>query len=351
MTARGRARTAAGALPVALLALSVACGSDEPLDAGPSAIAERGRIERIVVATGTIEPEREVETRPRISGIVERIHVEAGDPVALDQPLLEIDKELLEVSRREAAARLEGAESELRFASNDLERAQALHTRGASTEQERDQARAHHEAALAAVARDRAALESLDVQLRHATVRSPLAGRVLDIYVEEGSAVSAVTSPTGGTALLSLAAEARLHLEGLVDENEIARIAVGQAARVKTEAYGDEVFEGRVRDIAPIGERRQNVTYFEVEVELSGENSLKLLPRMSGDAEIIAEVVEDALWIPETALLYDGDRIYVEVLNGVPERIHEQDIEVNIVDKGRIQVVRGLEAGQQVRLK
>ena len=76
------------------MALSASCGGDEPLEAGPSAIAERGRIERIVIATGTIEPEHEVETRPRISGIVERIHVEAGDPVAVDQPLLEIDKEL-----------------------------------------------------------------------------------------------------------------------------------------------------------------------------------------------------------------------------------------------------------------
>ena len=210
---------------------------------------------------------------------------------------------------------------------------------------------ARHEAAKARVARDRAALESLDVRVRYATVRSPLAGRVLDVYIEEGSAVSAVTSPTGGTALLSLAGAEQLHLRGLVDENEIARIRVGQQARVKTEAYVDEIFTGRVRDVAPIGERRQNVTYFEVEVELSGANTQKLRPRMSGDAEIVVEVVEEALWIPETALLYDGDRIYVEVTNGVPAGVRQVDVEVNIVDDGRVQVTNGLEVGTEVRLQ
>ncbi len=349
MTAGSFKRAAAGAGTAALLL--VGCGAGEDVEAGPSARVERGRIERIVIATGTVEPEREVEVRPRISGIIEKIHVEAGDPVELDQPLLEIDRELLEVQRREAAARLEGSRSELRFAQNDLDRALALHARGAGTEQERAVARARHEAARARAARDRAALESLEVQLRYATVRSPLSGYVLDVYVEEGSAVSAVTAPTGGTALLSLAAEERLHLEGLVDENEIARIAVGQPARVRTEAFDDEIFHGHVRDIAPIGDRKQNVTYFQVEIELTGEGVEKLLPRMSGDAEIVAEVIEDALWIPETALLYEGDRIYVEVLNGVPGKVSERDVEINIIDKGKVQVVRGLEGGEEVRLK
>ena len=87
----------------ALLPALVACGSD---DAGPAptATAERGRIERIVVASGTIEPEREVEVRPRIPGIVEAIHVKAGQRVAPDQPLVEIERRLLASQVQEAEA-------------------------------------------------------------------------------------------------------------------------------------------------------------------------------------------------------------------------------------------------------
>ena len=86
---------------------------------------------------------------------------------------------------------------------------------------------------------------------------------MLDIPVEEGNAVSPVTAVTGGSLLLSIAGNDALHLDGLVDENEIARVAVGQPARIRTEAFPDRAFEGRVREIKPVGERVQNVTYFE----------------------------------------------------------------------------------------
>ena len=48
---------------------SAACWGADPIEVGPSAVVERGRIERIVVATGTVEPEKEVQVRPRISSL------------------------------------------------------------------------------------------------------------------------------------------------------------------------------------------------------------------------------------------------------------------------------------------
>ena len=57
------------------------CGAGGGQDLGPTAKVQKGRLERIVVATGTIEPISEVEVRPRIPGIITKIHVEAGDVV------------------------------------------------------------------------------------------------------------------------------------------------------------------------------------------------------------------------------------------------------------------------------
>ena len=53
-----------------------------------------------------------------------------------------------------------------------------------------------------------------------------------------------MTAVNGGTLLLSIAGDRTLHLEGLVDENEIPRVAIDQPARIRTEAYPDRVFEG-----------------------------------------------------------------------------------------------------------
>lgn len=329
-----------------------ACSGDEQSNLRPTAKVERGPIERTVVATGTIEPENEVEVRPRISGIVEKIHVDPGEVVEAGQVLLEIDRELIEVRAREAEARIVAAQVELDDADRDLGRVAALLESGAATDEERDDARSRRDRLRAEVRAYQAALEALNVQLRHATVRAPDAGKILDVYVEEGSAVSAVTTPTGGTPLLAIAGTSILHLKGLVDENEVSRVAIGQKARIRTEAFGDRVFEGVVREIAPIGERRQNVTYFEVEIELTGKHASLLRPRMSGDAEVVTEVIADALLIPETALRYDADRVYVELaLDGDATQAERREISIGIVGAGRVEVTDGLEPGLEVLLQ
>ncbi len=337
---------------VALLALlGLGCPADSDFDPGPTATVEVAAIERIVVATGTIEPEREVEVRPRIAGIIQVIHVEAGDVVEKGQVLIEIDREILEAQVQEAEAAVREAQVELRFAKIELERTKQLEKRGAGAARELDKARASVQGAEARLARTRANLQSLSVQLRHATVTSPLAGRVLDVFVEEGNAVSPVTSVTGGTLLLSLAATASIHLKGLVDENEIARVKVGQQARIRTEAYEERLFRGVIQEISPVGQRIQNVTYFEVEIEVTDDGEDLLRPRMSGDADIVTEVIEDALVIPETALRYEGERIYVEALApGDPPAIVERDVEIGVVDGTRVQVLNGLDTGEEVLL-
>jgi HlyD family secretion protein len=335
-------------LAPALAALSAACGGDPPAPA-PTAKAETARIERIVVATGTIEPAREVEVRPRIPGIVERILVKEGERVAAGQVLVEIERELLEAQAQEAAAELEAAKVERHYAELDLERARELGESGVVSGQKLDEARARSENAIAGVARTQAKLRTLRTQLSYARVTSPLAGRVLDIPVEEGQAVSPVTAVTGGTLLLSLAATSGIHLEGLVDENEVARVAIGQLARIRTEAYGDRVFTGEVIEIAPVGQRNQNVTYFEVKVAVTDPGAGLLRPRMSGDAEIVAETVEGALVVPETALRYRGADIYVEVSDG--EGVAERVVKTGIIDGARVQVLDGLAAGDVVRLQ
>jgi HlyD family secretion protein len=344
--------TLGGRGALAGLLLLAGCTREPPPDVGTTARAERGRIERVVVATGTIEPEKEVEVRPRISGIVEMVHVRDGDVVAKDALLLEIDRELIEAQAAEARSRLEQTRVELRYAGLDLERARELVRSGTVSTQEHERAEARFKSATAAVARDEAAVDSLAVQLKYTRVLAPMAGKILDVPVENGDAVSAVTAVTGGTLLLVIADPEPLHLKGLVDENEVAHVVVGQAARIRTEAFPARTFRGEVRDIAPLGQRQQNVTYFEVEVLVTDPDAGLLRPRMSADADIVTEAIEDALVVPETALVFEGGDVLVErVVRASDPQVERRKVEVGIVSGARVQVLGGLEPGDEVRLR
>jgi multidrug efflux pump subunit AcrA (membrane-fusion protein) len=73
---------------------------------------------------------------------------------------------------------------------------------------------------------------------------------------------------------------------------------------------------------------------------------------MSGDADIVTEVVEGALFVPESALRYRGEQIYVEaVVRTSGPRVEPRDVEIGIVDGSRVQVLAGLAEGDEVRLQ
>jgi multidrug efflux pump subunit AcrA (membrane-fusion protein) len=170
--------------PVALAACAIlggvlACGGDPPAER-PTIAAERSRIERIVIATGAIEPATEVEIRPRIPGIVEKIHVKEGDRVEPGQPLLEIERELLASQVREAQANLESANVELHFAKIALDRTDELHVTGASSDQVRDDAMARFQRGRADRARAQAAVPK---QAPRGLFRGPISLSFSDLVV------------------------------------------------------------------------------------------------------------------------------------------------------------------------
>src|SRR5215470_3245781 len=113
-------------------------------DIGETARVERGALERIVVASGTIEPEHLVEVRAKVSGIVERFTVDAGDRVRAGQVVAEIDRETLEAAVREARAIVREAEVGRDHEARELDRKSALFKRGIESHDEIDRVESEH---------------------------------------------------------------------------------------------------------------------------------------------------------------------------------------------------------------
>jgi hypothetical protein len=86
-----------------------------------------------------------------------------------------------------------------------------------------------------------------------------------------------------------------------------------------------------------------------VEIEVTDPEASLLRPRMSGDGEIVTEVVENAVIVPETALRYDGDRVLLDVLDGEAPP-SPREVQVGIVDGAQVQIVKGIEPGERVQV-
>jgi HlyD family secretion protein len=316
---------------------------------GATAKVERGRIERVVVASGTVEPEQMIEVRPRISGIVEEFLVEAGDRVRAGDVVARIERQTLEAAVREARAVVQEAEVARDLSARDLSRLNDLFRKGVESSERLDQVNSNHQGAAARLARAQATLDRLDQELAYATITAPIDGVVAATSIREPRRRRFAV--TGGTILMTIADTSQMHLLGVVDENEIADVRVGMEARIRTETYPDRVFPGRVRKIASIGDRKENVTSFKVEVAvLEGADALRA--KMSADADVIAEVHEGALLVPETTLLYEGNDIVVEVVEHASEpQLVRHPVKIGISNGARVEILEGVGEGDEVKLQ
>ncbi len=320
-------------------------------EVGPTAKVGRGSIEKIVVASGTIEPEHLVDVRPRISGIVELFLVDAGDRVKAGQVVAELDREALTAAVNEVRAQLRVAELTRDHSALEFKRKGQLFKQHIISSDEFDTLATEAHLDMARVEGARATLERLEQELGYATITAPIDGVVLSRDLNPGAAVSSVESVTGGTVLMTIADISQMHLLGVIDENEIGGVRIGQPARIRTDSFPGINFPGRVRKIASIGDRKDNVTSFKVEVTvLQGVD--KLRPKMSADADIITEVHSDALIIPEAALLYRGGDVLVEVVNRPDAaRLETRKVQLGISNSTRVEVLEGLKSDETVKLQ
>jgi HlyD family secretion protein len=363
------------------------------IDPDKLAKAERMNLTRSVVATGKIQPVRQVEIKSKASGIIQNLPVNFGDTVHHGQIICELDKNDLLPKLNEARAALAVDQAQIQSAQADLaklkidasgpdlpfllrdrDRARHLFSDNLIATNTRDEAEKNYDMALtrqrsavvglasakAAIAKaqaqydqQNAAVQEAEEQLRDATIRSPIDGVVLSRDIEVGSAVSSIlTMGSGATLIMTLGDLGEVYVKGKVDESDIGKVYLGQPARITVESFPNQKFTGRVTKISPMGTEKDNVTTFEVRVSISNE-SHKLRALMTANAEIILEERKNVLTIPEGAVLYAKDKSTEAEIPDPTSATGKRrvPIKIGISNGARTEVVSGLTEGQQVILQ
>ncbi len=373
---------------------SVKAVGHKPAKIDPEKLAKVERVDlaRSVVATGKIQPERQVEIKSKASGIIQSLPVNFGDYVHKGQVICELDRNDLLPRLNEARAALsvnraqiqtaqadlerykvDAASPDVEFLKKDFDRAERLHKDGLIAIDKADEAEKNYQLALnkrnsaianlasaqAAIAKAQAQYDEQNAvvaraeeDLRNATITSPIDGVVLSRDSEVGGAVSSIlTMGSGATLIMTLGDLSSVYVKGKVDESDIGKVYLGQVARITIESFKDQKFPGVVTKISPMGAEKDNVTTFEVRVSISNE-SRKLRALMTANAEIILDEKKQVLTIPEGAVLYAKNRATeVEVPDAANEKGRRRvPVKTGISNGARTEVLSGLTQGQQVIL-
>ena len=373
--------------------VKAALSPNRTIDPSKLASVERGDLARVVVATGKIQPLSKIEIKSKASGIVKKLYVDYGDRVKQGRLLAELDKVQLEAAERASHASLQAAEAasdsakaslernkvdaegpDVPFLKLNMERAEQMYKDGVMSKSLVEDAEKNYQLALnkqtsalrnlavsraeiakaeAQVAQARASLENAQEDLRNSTIISPIDGLALSRDVNVGDAVSSIlVLGSQATLIMTLGDVSEVYVQGKVDEADIGKVYLNQAARIVVESFKDKKFTGKVTKISPLGKEKDNVTTFEVRVSISNPGG-ELKANMSANAEILLEEKKNVLMVPEAALIYDKERkASVETPDAKAENGKKKlDVKLGISNGVKTEILAGLNEKQQVVLQ
>jgi HlyD family secretion protein len=264
---------------------------------------ERGTFRMIVTASGVVKPIDRIEIKSKASGEIVELPVEEGDHVRRGDLIARLDQKDERAAVAQAQADLDIVRAEKDQSQRIYDRRNELFEKRLISEEEWNQIELNLTVAKGKMVQATTALDRAQERLSESVVRAPIDGIILQKYVEEGQIIaSGVSNVGGGTPIVALADMSSVHIEAGIDEIDIGKIGVGQAAEVVAEAYHDVRFSGRVVRIAPEARIEQNVTLFDVIVEVENTDG-KLKSGMNANIEITIIEKENILLIPAVALM------------------------------------------------
>jgi len=286
-----------------------------------------------VNSTGTVQPVISYHVGSFVSGPIVELHVEFNQRVEKGKLLAKVDPLIYQsnVDRDKAALMTRDADvarvrALLKQAKNDYERAEALKKRSEDyvSKTEMDQFEANWESlkaqlklAEAAVEQARASWEYSKVTLSYCEIRSPVDGVVIDRKIDPGQTLAAQFQ----TPELFIIADIKneIHVIATVDEADIGLIRQAQETKqpvhFTVDAYPDDLFEGRIKEVRMNSTTTQNVVTYPVVVSVKPNPDMKLMPGMTANLSFQVSERSSALRVPNVAL-----RFFPK-----PEQVREED--------------------------
>ena len=256
---------------------------------------DRGDVVVSISATGTLSADTTVQVGSQVSGRIAKIYVDFNSVVRRGQLLAQLDPTFLQAALSQVKAGVTKATAALNQAQRDYSRTKGLFDKTLASQADMDAAVTNLESAQASLEQAKAAFEGADVNLRYATVTSPISGVVISRNVDVGQTVAAsLSAPT----LFEIANDLRkMQVQASVDEADIGSVKVGQDVTFRVDAFPNDEFQGKVRQVRLAPVITQNVVTYNVIIDVANPK-LILMPGMTATVSIIVADREKVLRVP-----------------------------------------------------
>ena len=368
----------------------------EPPRVLATAEAVVGDVRKVLEATGIIKAQvgAIVKIGARATGTIKEMNVKVGDEVKKGQLIAVIDD-------RELRAQLDEAEAKLARTRAELDQVEAVYPRRiaeAEAEARLSQAKTDYAAAnfkrqnelfdkrliardvLDAAQRDalvgqnevlarqaslvrvrtefdkerlkaqksleeaQAVIDSVKTKISYTRIVSPIDGVVALVTSQAGETVVAGLQVAN---LITVLDPARLEMWIYVDETDVGQVRPGLPVEFRVDAYPGVQFKGRVDQIYPQPEIRDNIVYYQALVRLDPAEAAWLRPEMTTQCQIVVQEKKGVLVIPNAALKWIGDRQVVFAV--LPEGgVREVRPGLGLEGLNETEVLEGLAAGEKV---
>jgi len=318
--------------------------------------AEITDIVKKTVATGSIVPRKEVEVKPKVSGVLAKLEVEPGDLVKEGAELgkIRIIPDALQINQAQASVRT--AQIAFDNAKRELDRNEQLFKRGVIADAELQKFRTDF-----ALRKQELATAGSNLQLvkegatrsqgKESTliVTATVGGKVLDVPVKEGFSVIQANNFNAGTTIAVIADMNDIIFDGRVDEAEVAKIKVGMKLSIKVGAIENERLEGTLEYIAPQGKEIDGAIQFEIKAKVKPSKTTEIRANYSANADIVLDEKKQVLAIREALVQYDGDKPYVEV-ETAPQTFVRHDVKLGLSDGIKVQILSGVSSSDHIKI-
>jgi HlyD family secretion protein len=312
-------------------------------------VAREGSLPGVITASGELEAFRKVNVSPKRQGVLEKLFVEEGESVQAAQALALMDSGDLDERLDELRAQLRSAQAQFNRRQSELQRREALIRQGGISIDDYNSAKSSYFVDLAAVEAARQRLEARLKERSDLSVRAPFTGVVTARFADPGAFVTPTTSASASAgASSSSIVELAQGLEAVakVPESDIGRIQVGQSASVRVDAFPDRRFPARVRQIAPRAEKLNNVTSFEVKLQLI-DPPPELRIGMTADIDFNTGTLAARTLIPTVAVVTEQGKPGV-LLVGPGNQPTFQAVTLGASSGKDTQILEGLKPGTRV---